>query len=158
MTTVPSIRPITLDRTKPFSTVHPPENDAHFFQSGIYFNAAGEVVEALLTDESRKIIGKRKAEDAARAAADEAYRSAMEGEGDTNPPPLNVKIGEEAKPPAAPEDVDLKQWLLGQKSYGFFSIRKAVTDTYNRSFQNKDDIIKFLTEEEMLVPAEAVRV
>ena len=157
MTTVPAVKPITLNRSKPFSTVHPPENDAHFFQNGIYFDAAGDIVEALLTDEGRKIIAKRKAEDAARAAADEAYRHAMESDGDTQPPPLAVKIGDDANPPPATKGVNLKKWLLGEERHLFTDVRKAVMDTYNRSFQNKDDIVKFLTEDEKIVPADAVR-
>jgi|HubBroStandDraft_4_1064222.scaffolds.fasta_scaffold81156_2 hypothetical protein len=150
---------VKLDKGKPFATVCPPENGAHFHQDGFYFdhhgNLAKEMLDADAHERLRKLENRKKAD----AAANEARKKFMEQSGLTD----TDLEGEDAVSTimqAATMDskgIDLVAWAKGEKSYPFYAIRKAVKDQYSYAGDTKDAIITWMVDNKKVTAADAGR-
>lgn len=151
---------IRLDRSRHFAIVTPPENGAHFHQDGLYFTHGGEVVEDMIDEAGVKAIKRRNAQAAAKAAAEDAYRKALEEQG-MEPDAIKGEI-ERVKNAGALTDaaagaansqaVDLIAWAKGHKQYPWFTVRKAFTDQHSRDVENKANALDFLADEGLIAP------
>ena len=124
---------VTLDKRRHFGSVHPPENDCHFHQDGFYFNAAGELVEAVLDaaqrEKLRRLTAQREADVAAEKARLAVYKKAgveMEPEQPRNAP----EPQDSGEPGGIVGNVDLIGWAKGLKQYAFFTVRNAAQAEY----------------------------
>lgn len=153
----------TLDRSRPYGTVHGEETDGAFFeQDGFLFDNEGLLLERLLTADQRKSLELMKAKRHAAEMAKEAYAAAMKDAGMTDVPPgaPPVIVSENAPPPAPePGDakVDLLAWMKGEQKYQFFAVTKAVREQHGFAASDKSSVVKFL-QEILNLPDSAIRV
>jgi len=154
-----------LDRTKPFGTVIPPENNAHFWQAGFYYNVEGKLIHEMMDDTARAKLRSVEADAQAARAAIAARNEYLRSQGvltpETQAPP-HIPVtapltGEEADDPPA-DAIDFQGWLRGEKNYHWQSVRSAVRLKYNRECANVDAIRDFLVDDMGLVPREDVRI
>jgi hypothetical protein len=143
----------TLDRTKHFGTVNPPENGAHFWQNGFYYDNDGHLCEHMMDDAARMkkrgIDADAAAARAAIAARNEYLRSQGVATPESQAPPAEV-----VQPPELPDDsnippteIDFRGWLLGTKTYNWMTVRSAVRTIYKRDCVNIDALRDFLVDE-----------
>jgi hypothetical protein len=153
----------TLDRSRPYGTVHGETTDGAFFeQDGLLFDNEGLLLEHLMTAEQKKSLELVKAKRHAEAMAQEAYAAAMKDAGMTDVPPgaPPVIVSENAPPPAAdPGDakVDLLAWMKGEQKYQFFAVTKAMREQYGFAASDKSSVVKFL-QDTLNLPDSAIRV
>lgn len=135
---------LTLDRSKHFSHVSPPEKGAYFEQGGFYFDHHGNLADEWLTDATRdrlrKILNKKEADKIARAARQKFMEEQGLEEADLAPDPEDAA----AEAAAGDGDVDIIAWAKGQKKYRFFSVVAAVSKRYNYEGSDRRSILEFL--------------
>ena len=141
----------TLDRSRPFGTVHPPYEGAHFEQDGYHFDVEGKLVEALLTPEQKTKLAQKAKPPRPPAGTD----------GNSEPkqpvPPNPPQAGEGNKDDGGDENaVNLEQWLRDEASAPFKEVRQAVKARYNVWKTAKTDIVALLVLEQHLVAAEDI--
>lgn len=145
---------VTMDRSKPFSTVHgergpgDPHRDVHFFQDGLPFSAQGhmlaELVGAICTEQQQALAARKLKQVEAQMRA---RATAGDGGGNTKD-----EAGTELAP-ANPNDVNLDAWLRGTARYQWFSVSAAIKARYHKNVGNAANAVIFLVEEVKLVPA-----
>jgi hypothetical protein len=140
----------TLDKTRDFGEVHPPEDGAHFYQDGFYFGPRGDLVQAFLDDAARAKLAFAEAAASANAIAEKARADALKSAGFD---PATQGPGAQAAPIPTPPvaeaissgGVDLRAWLLGTTQYQFFAIVAATKELYGFSPATKAQAVDFLT-------------
>jgi hypothetical protein len=152
----------TLDRSRPYGTVHGEETDGAFFeQDGYLFDNEGLLLEHLLSSDQKKSLELAKAKRHAAAMAQEAYEAAMKDAGMTDVPPgaPPVIVSENAPPPVPePGDkVDLDGWMRGTHKYQFFAVTKAMREQFGFAASDKSSVVKFL-QDALNLPDSAIRV
>jgi len=144
---------ITLDKSRPFGVVFPPEG-AHFYQDGFYFTHGGELVEDMLDDEATKKLKRREASAAAEKRRDEIYREELAKQG-LDEGEISEAIAEQKATNAEvvedPKAVDLVAWAKGQRKYVFGQVRKAFADQYGFAVADKRNGIEFLIDNGKIV-------
>ena len=131
----------SLDRSKPFGTVHGDLKDGiHFWQDGLPFDAQGKLVGARLTDEQR-VRAERLARKAARLAPRQAAATGAAEAADEEP-----DAG----------DVNLEAWLRGDAKYLYDAVRTAIRGRYQRDCPSIGDAVEFLVFEVQLVDRKLV--
>jgi hypothetical protein len=140
---------VKLDRSKPVSTVVPPENGAHFFQDGFYFDHHGNLAPEMLDADARERLRKLENRKKADAAANEAKKKFMEqhglsaadleGEDAVNNVMQTIAAGGTGA-------IDLVAWAKGEKDYIFGAVRKAVKEQYSYVGDNRAAIINWMIE------------
>ena len=143
---------LTLDRSKEYGEVHPPENGVHYEQDGFLFGPHGELLEAFLDDAAKKRLALIDAITSANAAAEQARADALKAAGYDPANPVDAAAPQVAPipTPALPDatstgGVDLRGWLLGNAQYQFFAVVAAVKELYGFSPTTKAQAIEFLT-------------
>lgn len=148
---------IKLDKTQDdVADVFPPENGAHFYWKGFYFDVNGELVKHpdLFDEKAAAKLARLTALETANAAAKEARRKALEAAGQ-NPDEL-PEDDETAN--EKDEKIDLKAWLRGKERIIFPHVQKAIQDQYGANPTSKKQAVEFLVGELNLVSPEDVNV
>lgn len=142
----------TLDRSRPFGTVHPPYEGAHFEQDGYHFDVEGKLVEALLTVEQKNRLAAQKSKDKAKPPRPPA-----------DPPPAGAAPSGSPPPSASEESgdedenaINLEQWLRDDASANFKDVRSAVKARYGVWETAKAGVVAFLVNEQKLLAAEEI--
>ncbi|MGA2129819.1 MAG: hypothetical protein ABSG76_27115 [Xanthobacteraceae bacterium] len=134
------LSPASLDRSKPFGTVHGDLKDGvHFWQDGLPFDAQGKLAGASLTDEQR-VRAERLARKSARLAPRQAAAAGA--------------VDEEQAPDAG--DVNLEAWLRGDAKYLYDAVRTAIRGRYQKDCPSIGDAVEFLVFEVKLVDRKLV--
>lgn len=130
-----------LDKSRSYGTHYPPYEGAYYQQDGFHFDNDGNVVEALLSPDQKKLLDERAAKSAAAKAA------GQQPEADKPPAP-------EPEPETAgadEEEVNLADWLKDDKAYSFMLIRDIVKARYSVWKTSKAAVVNFLVNEHKLV-------
>lgn len=136
-TSVPQARVRTLDRSRAFGTVHPPEDGLHYEQGGFYFDADG--VHVPRAGDPKTAPRPTTVPKAAPAqSADDAYDEESERATDAV---------------TAPE-VNLTAWALGTEKYVFGKVMKAFRDRFSTNITNEIDGLTFLIDEGVVTAAQ----
>jgi hypothetical protein len=139
----PDLSLASLDRSKPFGTVHgEPKDGVHFWQDGLPFDAQGKLALATLTDEQR-LRAERLARKSARLAPRRAAAAAA------------VEAADQEQAPAA-GDVNLEAWLRGDAKYLYDAVRTAIRGRYQKDCPSIGDAVEFLVLEVQLVDRKLV--
>ena len=150
---------VKLDKGKPFATVCPPENGAHFFQDGFYFDHHGVLAPDMLDGEANERLRKLENRKLADAAANEARRKFMEQSG-LSAADLEGEDALTTVMQAATTDtagVDLVGWARGAKQYPFFAVRKAAKDQYAYAGDTRDAIITWMIDNKKIAESDVGR-
>lgn len=162
---------VKLDRSKPYGEIHPPGfKGAHYQQGPFHFDAKGHLVEGMVDEAGRAELKRREIRAKAREAAAKAESDYLAANGEDEPPPPpkpQPRQPIEAAPPPEPltsnddqpeDGIDLTAWLKGEKQYQFFTVTKAIRDTYGRSVMDKATAKDFLVYDMKLVDLEDVKI
>lgn len=133
-----------LDRSRPFGTVHPPDQGAHYEQDGYPFDAQGKIVEALLTEDQKKALEKKPPRPPAAPKAPKEPRP-------PNPGSASAGGGKDDE-----GGVNLEQWLRDQDSANFKDVRLAVKERYSVWETSRAEVVIFLVNEQKLLAAEEI--
>lgn len=149
----------TLDTSKPYGIVTPPENGAHFAQNGLHFDQDGELVEDMLTDADVKMLQRKSVEAEANRAAETARRAYLADQGlDPDDPELSTKLVavalEQKKaaddPAAAGADVDLVAWATKTATYPWFKVAAAAKAKHNFIATDARALVAFMIDEKLI--------
>lgn len=123
---------VIFDRSKPFGHIFGDfqGSRAAFEQGGYYFDAAGELVEDLLTAAQREEIAKAKK-------------------------PINPKAPK-AVDGVDVDDLNLTAWVKGEIDYPFPAVREAAKRRYSVLFNGPADLAEYLAMEANLVPVDEI--
>jgi hypothetical protein len=147
---------LTLDRTREFGTVHgepsfvtgiDPDTDAEikvvqvYDQDGFPFDAAGNLIEDLLTPALRKKLERVLAQNLARETAQKAYLEAL-GEHATPADAKSISFVDPNAPQAI--EVDLVAWANGSKKYRFDLVVKKIREMFDISPGNRKQCLEVL--------------
>ncbi len=145
----PDYSKIKLDRSRPFDSCHPSENNAHFYQDHLYFTHGGELVVAMLDEHGHKALKRKTARAAAKKAAEEAFAKALVDAGENEADVAEVMKAAEAagaEVVADPNAIDLIAWAKGQRKYVFGQIRKAFSEQHSKVISDKRDALEWLVD------------
>lgn len=148
------VRP-SLDRSKPFGVVTPPENGAHYAQDGLHFDAEGVLVDDMLSADDVRKIERRSIEARANAAAAEARAKFLADNGlSPDDPNLSTKLVEvateaqrSAQDQTDPKDVDILGWARGEKTYPWFKVSAAAREQFSFIATDAAALAAFLVNE-----------
>lgn len=149
----------TLDRSRPYGTVHPPFEGMHFEQDGYPFDHEGRLVEKLLKPEQKQALEKKAAARAAKAPpASGGETGAPNGESPSKPTePAAEGAGDGNKSDEADDDgINLEQWLRDPATANFKDVRVAIKERYSVWHTAKDGAVDFLVNEVKLLPVEEI--
>ncbi len=150
---------IKLDKSKPHAVVVPPENGAHFFQDGFYFDHHGVLAPGMLDAAAEERLRKLENRKKADAAANEARKKFMEQSG-LSAADLEGEDALTTVMQAATVDtigVDLVGWAKGDKQYPFFAVRKAAKDQYAYAGDTRDSILTWMIDNKKIVEQDVRR-
>ena len=158
---------ITLDRNRPYGTIHGEETGGAFYaQDGFHFDIEGNLLEHLMDAGAKDALAKRLAVEHAKRKAEEAYKQAMADANmaEPEPPaaPAPPKPGIIAATPGAPDDdeeapkFDFRGWYLGQNKVGWFEVSKALKAEMGFSANSKASAAEFLSTE-LQIPLESFK-
>lgn len=150
---------IELDRKRPFGTVHG-EEEAHFEQDGILFDAHGKCLEHRLTDAQKADVAKRlKREEATRRTREALRKQLVEDEG-MDAAEAEAAIDEAVSTPESRDPdgdgkfqgngVNLIAWARGQEKHPWPSVAKAFKDQHNFIATGKDAALTFMRDEGLI--------
>lgn len=142
---------VSLDKSRSFAIVTPPENGAHYLQDNFYFSAHGELVThpALFTDKDQKRLAgmmarKRADRAAAKAFEAELAKSGM-GEDEIAKTVEAAKAGD-VKIATSDSDVDIRGWATGRVKYPWFQVRAAIVAQHSISVDDKETALNRLVD------------
>ena len=140
---------ITLDKTRDYGTVFPPEQGAHYSQDGFYFDHQGDLVENewLMGEDGVKRLADMKKKAEASAAALAKYNEIMGIASKTL-----AEAGIETVAPSSAEEedeapADLVKWAKGQERMKNADALAAAKAQYNVVFSNTGMLVAFMIEE-----------
>jgi hypothetical protein len=151
---------LKLDKTRDdCCDVFPPENGAHFYQRGFYFDQNGDVVRHpdLFDEKAAARLKRLEALDKANEAAKDARRKALEEAGE-DPDAANDNEDDDAANDNETQKVDLRAWLTGRSKLIFPLVQAAIRDQHGVNATSKKQAIEFLVGELGMVAPEDVRV
>lgn len=132
-----------LDRSRDFGTYHGSSNGAVYNQDGFDFDQEGRIVEALLTDEQKKLLATKKGP-APKPPAPAAKVEAP-AEEKPEPPPASEDTG---------DSLNLEMWLRGEADYPFPAVQKAVKERFSVWKTARRDLLVFLVDEQKVVTSD----
>ncbi len=156
---------IKIDAKRPYGEIHPNLDGALFEQDGLFFDAAGLLLEDKLTPDQRKALEEREARAKAERAAEAARRKALAEAGLLDEGEVQSEAGaKKARKAAAAaaetakngEGPDLAQWARGAVQLPFDKVQNAVRELYGRQVTNVTDAIDVVAEA-LSIPAEELR-
>ena len=165
---------IRLDRSRYHSTVHgertpdDPLANVHYYQDGLPFDAAGHVVEDVLSDEQKGALERKSSKQAPAETARsresgnpaEILDSRLRGnERDADDPDAHASAADApaaASAPPADEPVNLELWLTGKDKYLFDQVQAAIRARYSKTVNTVTDAVEFLVLEQSLVALDKV--
>lgn len=140
---VPKMRRDTLDKSRPYGTVHSsrPGFEAAFFQDGKHYNAQGARV--VMPGDPPEVVEEPVAQKAAAAvqtpqkSPDNDEGGAPAGSGDN----------------AQKDDVNLQAWVNRDEVYVFPAVRQAILARYSKDVVSVEDAVAFLIGEGLADPS-----
>jgi hypothetical protein len=115
-----------LDKSKPYGTCHPPENNVHFEQDGCQFDNDGYQVDPKT--------GRRILDDVSTAASNKA------------PAVVSENTSRTPAGPAFADIFDFESWMAGHKNYPWPVVVKAVAGRFGTAPKNKEDARRIISE------------